>query len=699
MSVSSIKQVSGSSPSPTDPFDELLKEMEELQEQIQQMEKNGQNLDDELQQLYDLQNQLTQELESLESIPNPTDAQKEEIANLKSQLKSTDQQIDAKKQQIANNDKQLEDAQSKLKSLTGSMATMQNVGNVGSNIVKLSQQSANKNFADGLAVDKEELAEQQRQDTFDAIEAYSKLSVLLGEDAIERLDNIKKDQEKIDDLNNQIKNLNYKISYLQYLWNDDHVVNKRDEKKAERDETRKDLKVQKAALKSDLEQLSALNTGQLKSLIDDLSKEVQTLLSLITQSGGGEGALQQASELLAQVMSILQMINTKVQQMRSDNQQWTSRANAAGNEIASHKSQSDYKAMTQLKKFQSELNDILKGTQIAMSVVCGLTAMVTGGASAIALTLVMGALTVSNGFSIMTKALTKLIDDKAPIWLQTCVDLVVTVALVAATRQLGNVISLARGAMQGAEAGAAAAAGEVVEQEFAAAAQQLEVQMGAVLNTMSKTWDAMVKTCDAMIAATKYMASAISSNFAMYVGILASGNGVSDVIETAYARITQGDDGWKKSKKKLEEQDTFKWVSLISSIVQAIVAMAATNSALKSNEQSVFGAITGNYLNLPMMQTASDIMQVISAIIMTQANVLLAQNSSRQAQLTKDLGEAEANMLVFKTLGQTLKLYENKQIELFASKLQQEVEALHTMINKNGQAEMEAARMLQESAV
>jgi hypothetical protein len=46
-----------------------------------------------------------------------------------------------------------------------------------------------------------------------------------------------------------------------------------------------------------------------------------------------------------------------------------------------------------------------------------------------------------------------------------------------------------------------------------------------------------------------------------------------------------------------------------------------------------------------------------------------------------------------------LKLYQDKELELFASKTEQQIDQLETMINKSAKAEMEAARILAQSAV
>src|SRR5205085_6869912 len=146
--------------------------------------------------------------------------------------------------------------------------------------------------------------------------------------------------------------------------------------------TRQDLEKQITALQNDLATLSQLNTAALQEMLEQLFSGINTIMSKIV-TNPSEGNLQQASEVLAQVMTILQMIMSKVQQMRAENQQWTSRANIASTEIAANKAQIDTLYMADTLKYEKFMSDVSKyATKILTAV--SILGMLTGGALSIA---------------------------------------------------------------------------------------------------------------------------------------------------------------------------------------------------------------------------------------------------------------------------------------------------------------------------
>jgi hypothetical protein len=177
----------------------------------------------------------------------------------------------------------------------------------------------------------------------------------------------------------------------------------------------------------------------------------------------------------------------------------------------------------------------------------------------------------------------------------------------------------------------------------------------------------------------------------------AANDGFTNLANLIYAAATHRMDA---SMTQLEEEDVVKWINIVGSLFQAIIAMAAMNYGFKgSSGKALLEQFLGKIENLSQVATVARGAQCATMGANVVSSGLLSWNSFEKGDLTKRLGGVTAQLIITKMLAEAAKKYEKHELELFSTNLEQQVRAIHTMVRKNGEAEREAAKVLQEAAV
>jgi hypothetical protein len=634
--------------------------------------------------------------------------------------KALQAQIAALKGQIGTATNKLNQDQKSLANAKGSLNSfLQNTLNnafLFGNTQEALDQTANKAAATDAAHSVQETndnnAEEYREKAFQSIEDEMALEQSTAEDALQRLSNIQADQKDIaadkakeQELKNRITedsiglaacvagafwSFGLSLAGAGYLSADlAKTVGKLNETKADKHAKEADLKTQMAALKADLSSLGAANTQDIDNLINGLFDAVGKLLAILGDKGkAGEGQMQQASCLIAEVMSFLQMLTTKVQQIRSDDQQWMTRANAAESEIATSKSQVTASSVADLQQYASFMSFVMKAVQIVTTVASLAISIASGGALAISMAVLMTVLTMSGAFDKMTTAIAQDIagSDNPPLWAKVVADLIITVVTVIATVGVGAGLTLAAAGDQACTRVTSAVTSEVaseVETEVAGAAKQAEeVAVSSVKSSMKAYFSSIsVKTLVGLTAVD-----------------FGATNGIVDLIDFFYAA---GIGKANASAKDLANDNAFQILQIVAGVVQAIAEFAAAKGVAGGTTEKLpgFSNFMNKFENLPQLMNIAQWVQNSGMLASAAVGSGLAANSGFKGKLIEMLGDAEANLTTTKALGKNAKIFEQKEVELFVNKEQELTDAIQLMVKKSGQAEMEAARMLEQTAV
>lgn len=555
--------------------------------------------------------------------------------------------------------------------------------------------------------------------------AFSKLMQDTEADALRRLDNITNDQKAIDADEAEEKELQDEINedaikaaacyaaswftfgaslagagYFTYK-----AVEAAKEKAAvEKDEDAKkaDLTVQMAALKDDLNVLAAGDNQDLSKEIDDLFKKINQIISLIGNSSG-EGDLQKVSSLLAEVMTIIQMITAKVQQIKSKNDQWMDRANTDAQEIATNKSAVSYKSLEALQEYATFMKTVMNVVKVVAMVASVVTAIVSGGTLAIFMAALMVALTASGLLDKATEALAEKLSSSGAVWAKVLADVIVTVISVVLTASVSALASRLGSA-------GAQAAEEATKEAVEEAVQQVETEIASVaksaVNDVEEEGEEVANEAIEEVASnvkpsTKVDTgpSALRQGIGQSISWFATNNGIVDLTMLIAAASKGKAD---KSIEELQQDELFQILALVAALVQAISQFAGAKMAMGNNSEGSGLSKAINKLldgNIDKLARIIQGIQVVNGLVGAAASGCLASNSMIRGKLLQDLGVADSNTSVYKSLGKMSKLFEQKQIELFASKLSQQLEETYLMLRKAGEAESEAARILEATAV
>jgi polyhydroxyalkanoate synthesis regulator phasin len=639
---------------------------------------------------------LQQQLQQLEQEggANPPKGIAKQIANVKAEIAAAQAKLSGDQTQLQTDENEL----------SVFCATAPRVA-VGEEIEKTSEENAAK-------------VNEERQLAYQNLADEETLIQLTGADALKRLNNITGLREQIDDLNEDIKVLNAAITILAIkvagTWGldgdadarlaQDVVTRNADEAARSDDEAR--LGVEQQKLAADLNTLFSLSTDAIAQQITKLLTDVQKILHIILSGNHNEADLHEVSDLLAEVMSILQMIVTKFQQRRSEDNQWMTRANTDNQEVANNKSQAVAKAEAQLAQFASSLQRLLTAARYATEALSVLTAVTTGGASMIAMAVLMVALTETGVFGRASDALADKIGHGA-IWAKVVADIVITVACIVVTHNAGMIGSKLAQSAASATRQLASASEEALEIEMAEingaarapgalpaaadqGAEQAAAQGAKAKSFLMRLAEALQKSANMDTRLTARQAVGMGTAY------FAANNGVVDLAEMLAAIHTHE---INKTKEQLEQQRMFQILALVAAAVQVLTQFAAIKYGLSDTQggSNVIGQMMGD--NLPAFMQTCYIIQALASWLQACSSGALVANSVYKGYLQEDQGAADSVTSIYKTLGQMNKLYEQKQIELFASKMQQMIEEVSTMIKRFGQAEQEAARVLEQTAV
>ena len=196
----------------------------------------------------------------------------------------------------------------------------------------------------------------------------------------------------------------------------------------------------------------------------------------------------------------------------------------------------------------------------------------------------------------------------------------------------------------------------------------------------------------------------LSNTLGMGTVYFTTQNGVRNLAEFIYAAGI-GQTNASQAELEKEQKAAFLVIQAIGEILQIIMTIAAMNYALKSAEgetlvKKLLGKLlNGKILNLPNLLLASRGAQGVGGLVSTGVEAKLAYNSAIKAELTKEQADTSAQLTRSQTLTRAANLYEQKELALFASQLEQQVEELKNIIKHTAEGEREAARILQETAV
>jgi hypothetical protein len=201
--------------------------------------------------------------------------------------------------------------------------------------------------------------------------------------------------------------------------------------------------------------------------------------------------------------------------------------------------------------------------------------------------------------------------------------------------------------------------------------------------------------------ALKQMVS--KQGLAMAVVYFGSGNGIVNTLEFAYAACVGKAN---ESEAQLEKDDsTFRTLEIIFAILQAIVMAFAAYKGLSgmgdkaAGEKSIAELLGRELGSLEQIVMIAQGLQLAANGASAIANTFSAINLDDQAKLQRQLGETEAKMVVTQSVEDMVKIFQGKELESFAAVIQQEVTAMLLMLRKMSEGELEAGRLLLETAV
>ena len=175
-------------------------------------------------------------------------------------------------------------------------------------------------------------------------------------------------------------------------------------------------------------------------------------------------------------------------------------------------------------------------------------------------------------------------------------------------------------------------------------------------------------------------------------------NGLVDSTQAIYASAT---DQQNVAQDKLKMADWMQILNIVMTVLQAIMEMATVSlgSSSTSDETSVMEQIFRNMRKIRTLTNVAIGTQMLTQVAGAIATTELMINSLFKSELTKQMGQNQSELSYIKATGEQRKMFEQKQIELFASQVEQQIAALYTQVKENGEAEREAAMVLQQSAV
>lgn len=696
-----------------------LAEGNKMPEQIAQLQQLIAQIQSQLQAFTALQASLSAQLAELEKIKDPNADQKKQMETLKAQMQDNQGKINAANSQLASDQGQLTTDQNSFKDfLVASQINSNAMASLGKQL-KTTTKSLNESESQAAtAQNLQQQAEENRQHALDSVQDYTALAIQSGTDALAQIDRITKDEKAIADDKAKEQELQDKLTkdsialagctaaagmtfglslaaagyYADQVYEDKTQL---DATVADRHDKEADLAKAQEALKADLDALSQANIGELKGLIDQLFAMIEKIFTIMTS---GEGSVQDASKALAEVLSFLQMITTKVHQMRSEDQQWMSRGSASSYDVATHQSQVNFQALQELQEYASFMKSVMTAVQIVADVASVAIALASGGTLAPVMAMLMITLTATGVFNKATEALAEKMSKDGATWAKVLADVVVTVCAMVLTFSVSAAASRLTAAGGRAASAAAAQMSQEVEMAVMNMANAVEAEAAAAGRGVAA--DATKTIVQKVGEFLKDLAKGMVSKQGAGIGAIYFGanNGVVDLATWIYAEsIGKGN----ASKQELEKDKAFQIFELVMTILQAILMMVASKYAFSGQEgqKSMLEQLFGRFENLPKFLEFVTYLQGAGNGAMVVANGMLIPNSIMRGQLTENSGEADAKLLIYKSVQQILKTYEGKEIEYFASSIQQMVESMQTTLRKNAEAEREAARLLLETAV
>jgi|GEM_PF-5322326 len=738
-------------------YEQLETQLLQLNAQVQSAQKEVHLASARLQYL---ESQYLQRMGIYPWFPNSEKGLNQKIAKAKEQQRIAELNLQQASEAMAQFEKQNGITLSSIQDAPSGSATKRSL---------LSKEVAEQNTATIRQTQEESLqeqAEQTRQQAFNSITSEMNLELATAADAILRIQNIIKDQNDIVSDQQEEKVLTSEIikysvelaaayaatifscgacapllAYLAALLAEAIVALL--ETKANEAAAKADIVVQTKDLQNDMNELSTLSLAGLQDLIHSL---ITTLSSLLALLGNGkevsEGQMQKAAAIMAEVMTIVEMITTKIQQKRSAQQEWMSRANAASSEMAVQKSEAVLNSMDELSSNAAFIKMTMKVVQIGAITGSVAIALASGGTLSLTIAVVMTALIASGLLQRAVNALADKMSKNHAIWAKVVADVIATAVLVILTR--GAALAADSDALVGAAAavrGGAArqaivAADDVLSEEMDTEMTELGAQSARQSLTASETQDDIemseLSSNSGSAAATAPAAPAMAAPAIAPVNFQAAGNVVNAALPAAQSSFMQAlranaskialgllyfgaNNGFvdlgeliyavstnraNASEAQLANNTTFMILKIVEGVLQSIVEMAAVHYAISGNTQaSAIQKLLNRLLKMSKLMPAAIGLQSAATGASSLANISLSANAFLKGQLVKAQGDATAMLNIMKELTKAVQAYERKENELFTEKLEEQNQELNSMIQRNGQAETIASRVLLEAAV
>ncbi len=593
--------------------------------------------------------------------------------------------------------------------------------------------------------------DQERQLVYQSVENAMNVEQNLVEDAILRINNITNDQEEINKLKEQIivdtakleSDIEEAAEYIGFNFDADRDV-ALDAAQLDSDYEAKsgyesDMSTQQGLLNSDMSKIEAINIQgldtEIKSFFDQINKAIAPLLAKGLKAS--EGDIKTAASIMAEVSSFMEMITSKIQQMRTSDQQWIQRITAANSEVAMSQSEvvSEYQA--QLEKYSAELKQFSKVITDIGWVLAGVVTLASGGALGVLAFGAMIALTQSGAMDKLTGKVADGVgyavgagcavagkgngDPVGATWEKVIADIIVaatimlifhsaaglTAATDEATTELTTAAASAAEEIEMttiANEQAAESAGAVANNSAAAEEEAVAQEANGVASpseTTNSDWATKFKsfmrqlaTRPAQIwgeAADATNNSTWKGNLAMFSALFGTNNGYVDLSEFLFALSQHKANATEKELEK-DYAETMMIVKLVTSVIQTFADMLAMSYAMPASGEV---STPSNALLVQGLLALQSLMMFENAL----AQGGMAGVSYAKGQLTEQLGQANSDLTTTKALGQSVQVFEKQQIALFASKLQQQITELQMMLKKAGEPEMTAGRVLEQTAV
>jgi hypothetical protein len=697
-------------------IDEAIKELQQFlangngnASSAQQLQQQLQSILSQIQQVQGDLTQLQAQLADLQKVKDPTPEQKQQMASLQNQiteksseLSNLNQEANSDRNEITNYNKDYAAfvANSKLYSNEGNAANKQLKATTKDVLQSQSKSETNEDLKANAKNQNANLSDQQTNAADQAaknaelaaksVSDYAALQVQCGTDALAQMTRIKNDENRIaadkakeEELKDRIIEDSIKAAacYAAAAWTfgaslaaaayyaADAIKAGIELQQTKDDEAaaNHDLDEAKAALQQDLNTLTKCSIGEISDMVEQLFTAVDKIIKTLST---GQGSVEDATKALAEVLSFLQMITTKVHQLKEQDQVWMDRANAMGYEEACFKAQVNFEAMGALLEYAQFMKTVMTAVQVLADVGSIAAAVASGGTLAPIMATLMVILSASGVFNKATEALAHAMSKSDAVWAQVVAEVVVTVVSVILTCSLS------------------AAADEVAAAVARDTAEEVSTRVAQFIKSLvSKLFSAQT---------LKAIFSARTAGVAvMYFG---ANNGFADLAELL---VAAGEGKGNESKKELEKDKTFQILQIVMGVIQAIIMMYAGYKCFsgEQGQKSLLEMIFGKIQNLEAIMAASQGVQMMGDGLNVVATSCMASNSAAQANLTEASGQAEGDLLAYKAMQDMKKIFEGKELESFASLIQQEVQSLLITLRKMGEAEMEASRLLLETAV